>query len=137
MREIDFDKLESKDLIDHAAISDIFKQYLMLVLGYDEGEADFVIASDFEDPYDTPFLTQDYEGVFDVDGKNMRLDFAEQTSVRWGYFIWHMSRLSNSICLLNLIHLITRPRGLIVRHTVRARRKSPIRVQLNQPISAQ
>lgn len=86
MREIDLDNLASKDLIDHAAISDEFKKYLMLVLGYDECEADFVIASDFENPYDTPFLTQDYEGVFVVDGKKYEVRFCRTDFCAVGLF---------------------------------------------------
>ena len=69
MRPINLEKLTNKDLLDHAAISKEFKIYLMETLEYDEYEADFVIASDFATPYDTPFIMQDYEGQFVVDGK--------------------------------------------------------------------
>ena len=70
MREIDLDALTGSDLIDHASISKAFKKYLMDVLEYDEGEANFVVTTDFENPYNTPFIMQDYEGEFTVDGKN-------------------------------------------------------------------
>lgn len=70
MREIDLENLTSQDFIDYGAIAAKFKDYLMLVLGYEEYEADFIISSDFENPYDTPFIMQDYEGTFTVDGKN-------------------------------------------------------------------
>lgn len=61
MREVDLDNLTGKDLIDHAAISEAFKKYLMEVLEYDEGEADFVVSTDFENPYNTPFIMQDFD----------------------------------------------------------------------------
>ena len=69
MREIDLVNLSAKDLIDHAAISEAFKKYLIEVLEYDEGEANFVVSTDFENPYNTPFITQDCEGKFTVGGK--------------------------------------------------------------------
>jgi hypothetical protein len=57
MRDINLNNLTRKDLMDHDAISEAFKKYLMDVLG------------DFENPYDTPFILQDYEGDYTVDGK--------------------------------------------------------------------
>ena len=69
MREIDLDAVTAEELLDHAAIAQEFKKYLMDVLGYFEDEADFVVKCDFENPYDTPFILQDYEGDYIVDGK--------------------------------------------------------------------
>ena len=70
MREINFNNLTGKDLIDLAALTEVFKNYLMEVLEYNETEADFVIAADFENPYDTPYIMQDYEGEYTVEGKD-------------------------------------------------------------------
>ena len=70
MRKVDLDNLASKDLIDHTAISEAFKNYLMDVLEYDESEADFIVCVDFENPYNTPFIMQSYEGKYTVDGKD-------------------------------------------------------------------
>lgn len=103
MGEIDLDNLTSKGLIDHAVIFDEFKKYLMLVLGYEEFEADFVIASDFENPYNTQFLTQDHEGIFAVDGKSVRLDFAVPISVPLAFSTWQICHHSSSMCLSILI----------------------------------
>ena len=75
MREIDLDNIKSTDLIDHAAISKSFKNYLIETLKYTDDEADFVIKSDFENPYDTPFIMQDYEGEFTVDGRDYEVRF--------------------------------------------------------------
>ncbi|MBE6643569.1 MAG: hypothetical protein E7615_07945 [Ruminococcaceae bacterium] len=69
MKKVNLDKLTSADLIDHTAISEAFKNYLMKVLKYDEGEADFVVKNDFANPYETPYIMQDYEGEIEVDGK--------------------------------------------------------------------
>lgn len=73
MREIDLDQVTGKDLIDYAALSQAFKKYLMDVLDYSEREADFVILADFNNPYDTPFIMQDYEGECVVDGKEYKV----------------------------------------------------------------
>ena len=88
MREIDLDKITGKDLIDHATLSDAFKKYLMEVLGYDEGEAAFVVAADFENPYDTPFIAQDYEGTYSVDGKEYEVRSCRTDFCACG--LWHL-----------------------------------------------
>lgn len=69
MRIVDLEKISEQDLIDHAAIAAAFKKYLMEAFFYDESEADFVVATDFENPYNTPFIVQDYEGQFSIGGK--------------------------------------------------------------------
>ena len=73
MREINLDQVTGKDLIDHAALAQAFKKYLMDVLDYSEREADFVVLSDFENPYNTPFIMQDYEGHYTIDGKEYKV----------------------------------------------------------------
>lgn len=91
MREIDLDKLTAKDLIDHTAISHAFKNYLMEVLEYDEIEADFVVSTDFENPYNTPFIMQDYEGEYSVDGKNYEVRSCRTDFCVCG--LWHLAEL--------------------------------------------
>ena len=91
MREVDLDNLTGKDLIDHAAISEAFKKYLMEVLEYDEGEADFVVSTDFENPYNTPFIMQDYEGNYTVDGKEYEVRSCRTDFCACG--LWHLAEL--------------------------------------------
>lgn len=69
MREINLDNITGNDLIDYEGIARAFKKYLMDILEYDEDEADYIIKTDFSDPYDTPYILQDYEGIYTVDGK--------------------------------------------------------------------
>ena len=69
MKSIDLNKVTGKDLIDHEAIAQLFKQYLMDVIEYDEMDADFIVRSDFANPYDTPFIEQEFEGEYTIDGK--------------------------------------------------------------------
>lgn len=69
MREINLDNVTEKDLFDYEAIAAAFKKYLMEVFFYDESEADFVVSTDFENPYNTPFIMQDYEGQYTIGGK--------------------------------------------------------------------
>ena len=91
MREIDLNNLTEKDLIDHAAISEAFKKYLMEVLEYDEDDADFVISNDFENPYDTPFILQDYEGTFTIDGKHYSVRSCRTDFTICG--LWRLTKL--------------------------------------------
>ena len=91
MRNIDLEKITSSDLIDHAILSKAFKNYLMEVLEYSEYEADFVIASDFGLPYDTPFIMQDYEGRFVVDGKDYEVRMCRTDFCACGMF--HLAEL--------------------------------------------
>ena len=91
MREVNFNNLTCNDLIDHAAISEAFKKYLMEVLEYSEGEADFVISTDFENPYNTPFIIQDYEGNYTVDGKEYEVRLCRTDFSACG--LWHMAEL--------------------------------------------
>lgn len=86
MREVDLDSLESKDLVEHATLAEAFKTYLMEVLDYDEGEADFVVSTDFGNPYDTPFIMQDYEGQFTVEGKEYEVRFCHTDFCACGLF---------------------------------------------------
>ena len=73
MRNIDLDNISSKDLIDYDGISGAYKKYLMDVMGYEEDKADFVIKTDFLNPYDTPYILQDYEGNYTIDGKEYEI----------------------------------------------------------------
>lgn len=70
MRNVNLSQVTSKDLIDHAALAQEFKDYLIDFLGYEDDEAAFVVSSDFANPYNAPFIMQDYEGIVTIDGKD-------------------------------------------------------------------
>lgn len=89
MKEMDLDSITRKDLIDHAAIADAFKDYLIEVLEYDEAEADFVISSDFSDPYNAPFIMQDYEGKYTIDSKTYEVRSCYTDFCAYG--LWHLA----------------------------------------------
>ena len=91
MREVDLDSLTGKDLISHTSISEAFKSYLMETLDYGEDEADFVVSTDFENPYDTPFIMQDYEGQYAVDDKEYEVRFCYTDFCACGLF--HLSNV--------------------------------------------
>ena len=86
MREIDLDAVTGKDLVDHAAVAQAFKKYLMDVIGYVDGDADFVTRNDFENPYDTPFIEQDYEGDYTIDGKDYEVRSCKTNFMMVGLF---------------------------------------------------
>ena len=69
MKKVDLDNLTGNDLVDYTVIAAEFKKYLMKIFSYDEAEADFVVSTDFENPYAAPYIMQDYEGVYTVEGK--------------------------------------------------------------------
>ena len=91
MGKVDFNNLSAQDLADHATISEAFKRYLMEVLEYDEDEADFVVSTDFENPYDTPFIMQEYERNFTVDGKTYEVMSCYTDFCACG--LWHLAEL--------------------------------------------
>ena len=86
MREIDLDKITRDDLLEHKAIAQAFKDYLMDVLEYTDDEADFVVKNDFENPYDTPFIVQDFEGEYTIDGKDYEVRFCQTEFCAVGLF---------------------------------------------------
>lgn len=73
MREIDFTQITENDMITHEILSDAFKKYLMDAIGYNEVEASFVAETDFADPYDTPYITTEYEGEYDIGSKTYEI----------------------------------------------------------------
>ena len=86
MREIDLDTVTAEELLDHAAIAQEFKKYLMDVIGYDDGDADFVTRTDFANPYDTPFIEQDFEGEYTIDGKEYEVRSCKTNFMMVGLF---------------------------------------------------
>jgi len=86
MKEYDIDLITANDLVDYDTLVQAFKEYLMDVLEYDEDEADFVIEADFENPYDTPFISQEYEGDITVEGIDYEVRFCETDFCSCGLF---------------------------------------------------
>lgn len=62
----DVDLIKSEDLAGRDKLCGRFKQYLMKVLSYDSEEADFIIDTDFADPYTAPYVDFEYEGDIEV-----------------------------------------------------------------------
>jgi hypothetical protein len=67
MREIDLDELTFDDLVDGDMLIAAFIGYLKETLDYTDDEAKMA-ATDMEDPYNAPYVMQDYEGIYEVDG---------------------------------------------------------------------
>ena len=86
MKEFNIDLITSEDLVDYDILVQAFKSYLMNVLEYDEEEADFVFKMDFVDPYDTSFISQDYEGDIEIDEKDYEVRFCETDFGSCGLF---------------------------------------------------
>lgn len=67
MKEISLNDLKREDLVSGEQLVQAYKEYLKAELGYDEFEAEFA-SEDMKNPYDTPYILQEYEGDYDVDG---------------------------------------------------------------------
>ena len=67
MRINDIDNITAADLIEHGELVDAFKVYLKNELSYDEWEVE-IAATDMDNPYDTPYLVQEYEGNVSIAG---------------------------------------------------------------------
>ena len=67
MRQINYDELTSKDLLDVAVLLEAYKKYLKEVLEYDDFEATFV-ASEMENPYNVPYVIQEHVIDCEIDG---------------------------------------------------------------------
>ncbi len=89
MRKVNLNRITGKDLVDHAGIAEAFKKYLMNVFEYDETDADIVVSGDFENPYDTPYIIQDYEGKYTVDGKEYEVMSCRTDFCACG--LWHLA----------------------------------------------
>lgn len=92
MREIDINNLTGKNLIDHNGISEALKNYFIETLGYDDFIAEFVVSEDFQNPYTTPYIVQEYVDEAFVDGK--------EYEVRW---------CRTDFCMCGLYHLAELP----------------------------
>ena len=66
MKAVDFDNLRKGDLKTAEDLVAEFKTYCMDILGYDEFEAT-IASDDMSNPYDIPYIEQDYEGIFIID----------------------------------------------------------------------
>ena len=74
MREINFQELTSKDLVDQDALTAAYIDYLKEELGYSDWEA-AIAATDLENPYDTEYILQDYEDNYTIDGTEYEVRF--------------------------------------------------------------
>ena len=63
----DPDDFTAEDLIDIDALVEAYKKYLMTVRGYDAVDA-AIAATDMQNPYDCPYVLQDYNGDYTIDG---------------------------------------------------------------------
>ena len=92
MKEIDFNTLSENDLTDYDGIAAAFRKYLRKTMRYTVEEANFVVSTDFENPYNTPFVSQDFCCKCNIDGK--------QYEVRYCH---------TDFCMCGLYHLAEKP----------------------------
>lgn len=110
MKDIDFERLTENDLVSHDILAGEFIKYLVDEIGYDEKEAAFVAETDFADPYDTPYIMQEYEGEFDISGITYEIMSCKTDFCSIG--MWHMAEYPPfEFCML--IDTTTKPDNTI------------------------
>lgn len=83
--DIDLNKVQSTDFIDTDALVEAFKKYTMAELGYDEFGAE-IAASDMKDPYNAPYIVQEYEGDYTIGGKAYSVRECKTDFMRCGLY---------------------------------------------------
>ena len=63
MEKLKWETVKPEELITVEELVQEFKNYCMKNLGYDKYEAE-IAASDMKDPYNTPYIMQEYEGPY-------------------------------------------------------------------------
>lgn len=63
------DDIVVSDLVGLKELSDKFRDYLMVALEYEREEAEFVVDTDFIEPFIAPYIDNEYEGDISVGGK--------------------------------------------------------------------
>ena len=67
MKDINIHNLTKKDLVSNDELLKAYKIYLQEELDYSGWEVEMA-ASDLVNPYEAPFIIQDYEGNVEIDG---------------------------------------------------------------------
>lgn len=85
MRIENIDEITKEDLVEHKDLVEAFKNYLKREFFYDELEATLA-AEDLENPYNTPYIMQDYEGDISIDGVNYEVRSCHTDYLACGLF---------------------------------------------------
>ena len=83
--EFDTSSLKSSDLVELLVLIDAFKQYLIKELHYGKQEAN-IAATDLENPYNTPFIMQDYVDTVEFEGVSYEVRFCYTDFCACGLF---------------------------------------------------
>ncbi len=67
MKRVNISKLKQKDLLDNDALRKSFEAYLGISFDYTPEEAK-IASTDLIDPYSAPYVVQDFEGEYTIDG---------------------------------------------------------------------
>lgn len=88
MRSIYLSDFKKEDLVNGEALIEAYKNYLMEELGDDEWDAQNCANEDMSNPYDAPFVIQEYEGCVEIDGVS-----------------YEVRRCRTNYCMVGLFHL--------------------------------
>ena len=75
-------------LVEHETLIEAFKDYLMREFDYDEEDAT-IASDDLQDPYNTPYILEDFQGRISIDGIDYEVRFCHTDFNYCGLF--HMA----------------------------------------------
>lgn len=85
MTELNWDELKASDLKSLDELIEAYKAYLMRVLGYDKSEAELA-STDMTDPYNVEYVLQEYDGDYEVEGKEYEVRYCYTNFCYCGLF---------------------------------------------------
>ena len=85
MKQVKFSNIIESDLKDTDYLIKSFKKYAIKELEYDEFGAE-IAASDMQDPYNTPYIKQDYYGDVEICGKKYEVRLCSTNFMMCGLF---------------------------------------------------
>ena len=88
MREINLKEVVVTDLLEGMTLVEEFQNYCQKVLGYNYLDAK-IASEDMKNPYDTPYVLQDYYGIANVEGTEYEVRFCYTDFACCGMF--HLS----------------------------------------------
>ena len=87
MRDIDLNSVKPEDLVDVEGLKSAFVQYARKVLKLGKFDAEMA-AMDFNNPYNTQYVIQDYEGDYEIGDATYEIRHCRTDFNYCGMFEW-------------------------------------------------
>lgn len=90
-RRVNLNRVSEKRLKGKEELAAAFRDYLMETVGYSEKDAEFIAYGEFSEPYDVPYVRQEYEGKYVIGEHEYEVRYCETDFCACG--LWHLSEL--------------------------------------------